>query len=142
MSLSDESARVLLREHRLRVTAPRLAVLRALASADAPLSHSDVVRRIGTQRWDPATVFRNLVRLREAGVAVRVSHAGGQDRYTVADGGHHEDHPHFLCSDCGRVVCLPAELMGSMAMKGPWARSLRSAEVQLEGTCPACLPSG
>lgn len=138
MSITTPQARALLRKHGLRVTAPRVAVLRLLAAAEEPLSHTEVVRRIGDADWDPATVYRNLVKLRDAGVAVVVTHAGGVDRYTLTGRGH-DEHPHFLCRNCGRVVCLPPESIGSVEAEGAWSASLRDATIQLEGTCPACL---
>ena len=53
-----------IRDLGLRVTAPRLAVLRVLAEAERPLSHSEVVLRLGDDAvWDRATVYRNLVAL-------------------------------------------------------------------------------
>src|SRR5688572_26419508 len=66
-----------IRDLGLRVTAPRLAVLRIIAEAERPLSHSEVVTRLGDDAvWDRATVYRNLIAL----VGVRLlrisSHAG------------------------------------------------------------------
>ena len=89
--------------------------------------------------WDPATVYRNLVKLREAGIAPVVSRAEGIDRYAYAeapDDGHH--HPHFYCEDCGRLACLPAEVSISLPVDNPWAASVRAAMVQLHGACPDC----
>ncbi len=140
MSITKHKARKLLHESTLRVTAPRVAVLRVLAEAQNPLSHTEVLKRLGKADWDPATIYRNLVKLRDAGVAAVVSRAEGIDRYALAgagDGGHR--HPHFVCEDCGRVACLPAELTASMSMDGLWAASIQKAMVQLQGECPDCL---
>lgn len=140
MSITDDEARELLRDCSLRTTAPRLAVLRVLAEADSPLSHTEVLERIGTDEWDPATIYRNLVKLRDAGVALLVSRLEGIDRYALARGKDDEHrHPHFVCEQCGRVSCLPAELAASISMKGRWASSIQRAEVQLRGECPDCL---
>ncbi|MEM9799231.1 MAG: Fur family transcriptional regulator [Planctomycetota bacterium] len=139
MGITKDEARSLLREHDLRATAPRIAVLRVLAEAGSPLSHTDVLRRLGATDWDPTTTYRNLVKLREAGVAPVVSQAQGIDRYALArtqDDGHR--HPHFVCDDCGSVTCLPAQLTASMEMDGPWASSIQDAVVQLTGACPDC----
>ncbi|MEL6349346.1 MAG: transcriptional repressor [Myxococcota bacterium] len=140
MGITKDEARRLLRESGLRVTAPRLAVLRVLADAQRPLSYTNVLERLGETDWDPATIYRNLVKLRDTGVTAVVSRAGGIDRYafiTAHDDHHH--HPHFVCDECGLVVCLPAELTASMSMKGPWAASIQKAAVQLRGECPDCL---
>ena len=140
MNITKDEARKLLHENALRATAPRLAVLRVLAEAQSPLSHTEVLGRLGETDWDPATIYRNLVKLRDAGVAPVVSRADGIDRYALVgaeDDGHR--HPHFFCEDCGRVVCLPAQLTASMSMNGPWAASIRKAMVQLRGECPECI---
>lgn len=140
MSITKDEARKLLHESELRVTAPRLAVLRVLAEARNPLSHTEVLQRLGETDWDPATIYRNLVKLRDAGVAPVVSRADGIDRYALAQSqGDGHRHPHFVCEDCGRIACLPAELTASMAMAGPWAASVQKAVVQLRGECPDCL---
>ena len=140
MSITKDEARKLLHESALRATAPRLAVLRVLAEAQSPLSHTEVLERLGETEWDPATIYRNLVKLRDAGVAPVVTRAEGIDRYALAgaqDDGHR--HAHFVCEDCGRVACLPAQLTASMSMDGPWAASIQKAMVQLSGECPECL---
>ncbi|MEM1181736.1 MAG: Fur family transcriptional regulator [Acidobacteriota bacterium] len=129
-----------LRDHGLRATAPRLAVIGVLAEATRPLSHTEVLERLGDTDWDPATTYRNLVKLRDAGVAPVVSRIEGIDRYALAgDSGDGHRHPHFLCEDCGKVACLPAELTDSMAIEGPWAESIKRAMVHLRGECPDCL---
>lgn len=140
MEITRDKAREILHESGLRATAPRLAVLRVLAESEGPLSCTDVLARLGDTDWDPATVFRNLVKLRDAGVAPVVARAEGIDRYALTapeDDGH--SHPHFVCEDCGRVACLPVELTASMSVDGPWALSVERASVEMRGHCPDCL---
>lgn len=140
MNMTQSEARKLLQERGLRTTAPRLAVVCVLAEAKVPLSHSEVLKRLGSTDWDPATIYRNLVKLRDAGVAPVVSRASGIDRYALAgEQGDGHRHPHFVCEECGRVACLPAELAASMSMDGRWAASIQKATVQLRGACPDCL---
>lgn len=140
MSITKDAARQLLHERELRATGPRIAVLRVLADAQTPLSHTEVLERLGETDWDPATIYRNLVKLKEAGIAPIVSRVEGIDRYALIQSqGDGHRHPHFVCEDCGRIACLPAGLTASMAMEGPWAASIRSAMVQLRGECPECL---
>jgi Fur family ferric uptake transcriptional regulator len=134
--LADRKKQI--RDLGLRVTAPRLAVWRVLAEAERPLSHSEVVARLGDDAaWDRATVYRNLVAL--VGVnAVRVaSHAGGVSRYELARGVRDRNHPHFLCDDCGKVSCLP-ETTVIAPKKTKWTKALKAAEVQFVGRCPSC----
>ena len=139
MNLTDKRARALLRARGLRATAPRIAVLCALARNEAPQSSTEVTEQLANRGWDPATIYRNLVKLREAGLAVVASRAAGMDRYALAS--EHEDghrHPHFVCDDCGRIACLPAELTDSIVMSGRWSESVANAAIQLSGACPDC----
>lgn len=135
MPLTKTEAKELLRSHDLRATGPRLTVLRIVEGAERPLAHSEITDRLGDGDSDPATIYRNLVRLTEVGLVRIVSHAGGMARYEFAA----ERHPHFVCDDCGTVSCLPASAAPAPAMTGPWASSLADADVQLQGHCPDCL---
>ena len=135
--MDKSKARELLRHSGLRATSPRLAVVQVLAGHSGPLSHSQVLRRLGDTDWDPATIYRNLVKLTEAGVATVVSNAGGMARYALAHGTH--CHPHFVCTDCGQVSGLPQAIPAPVSVPGRWGPSLRTASVQLQGHCPDCL---
>lgn len=138
--MTKDEARALLKESGLRATAPRIAVLRLLAAVDQPLSHTEVLQRLGETDWDPATIYRNLVKLRDAALAPVVSRADGIDRYALAEAqGDGHRHPHFVCGHCGRIACLPADLTATLAIEGPWAASVQRAAVQLHGACPNCL---
>lgn len=143
MALSKQKAKELLRDIGLRATAPRLAVLRTLHAADSPLSHTQVLAALGETDWDPATIYRNLVKLTDVGLAEIASRVEGIDRYAIAAPGteHTHEHAHFVCEDCGRVACLPDQVTASITAEGPWEDSIRGATVQLRGACPDCLQS-
>ncbi len=123
----------------LRATAPRVAVLRLLSTSKKPLSHTEVVEAIGTENWDQATLYRNLLKLVEFGLARIASKVNGVSRYEAR--GEDDDlhlHPHFSCRICGAVECLPkAKLAGPIDRR--WGQSLNTAEMQLIGDCPDCL---
>ena len=146
MALSKEEVRSLLVERGLRATASRLAVLQVLASVDRPLSHSEVLQELGDIDCDPATVFRNLVKLKEAGLAPVVSRIDGIDRYVLnTQTSDLHRHPHFSCNDCGQLICLPQNITNTQGLDEPWAKAIQMATIQLSGQCPDCwqvsLPS-
>lgn len=139
MSEKKEELRNLLASQGLRATAPRLGVLEVLADAERPLSHSEVVNRIGDMDWDPATIYRNLVKLRDADIAPVVSRLDGIDRYALKTRpGEVHQHPHFACYICGELTCLPSNLTNLNALEGAWAKAVEQASVQLRGLCPKC----
>lgn len=140
MSMTKDKAKSLLRAKGLRVTEPRLAVLQIIAKAESPRSHSEVVNLLGEEECDPATIYRNLIKLREVGLVVVVARANGIDRYALAEEkGDGHRHPHFLCDDCGRVLCLSSSVTPKLVKRGRWAASVRQAKIQLRGACPDCL---
>ncbi|MEO1170726.1 MAG: transcriptional repressor [Myxococcota bacterium] len=140
MGFTKEDAKQLLHARSLRVTGARIAILCVLGDSHHPLSHREVVDRLGETDWDPSTIYRNLVKLRESGIAPVASRAEGIDRYALDRGDGHR-HPHFFCEDCGRVTCLPRETVNSLGLTGPWAESVAAARIQLRGACPDCLAS-
>lgn len=142
MVLSNEKARALLRGHGLRATVPRMRVVSLLAEVAAPMSFTQVVEKLGETEWDPATTYRNLVRLTEAGVTTVVSRAEGMARYALVhdERGNH-DHPHFVCTQCGDVSCLPVHVVAH-GDAGPWQQAMNQASVQFKGVCPKCETPG
>ncbi len=137
----ERSIREQLREAGLRVTSARIAVMDALLDASGPMSHGELVELLAGSAGDPATVFRNLTALTEAELAVRSDLGDRVWRFAAtrsrASKGH--GHPHFLCSECGTVECIPTlELRAAPGQRLP--RSVRNldAEVQIKGLCDDC----
>lgn len=141
-SIVKEDFRARLRGAGLRVTPPRLAVLERLRLARAPQSHADVARQLVPKGFDRVTVYRNLVDLAHAGLVTRSDVGDHVWRYELrrdVNGEPPEDHPHFVCSDCGTVACLPdvsVEIRGGK--RTPRAVRGEHIEVQLRGVCDSC----
>lgn len=137
--MTRQEAKDLIHQAGLRATAPRVAVLRLLTASPKPLSHSEVVVEVGTDEWDPATLYRNLLKLVEVNLARVASKVGGVTRYEARDGDDDPHvHPHFSCQACGKVECLPgAKLAGSVEVR--WHESLADSQLQLIGNCPECI---
>ena len=140
--MTKEQARKILQTSGLRATAPRLAVLQLLAKTTQPVSHTEVVKHLQASDWDPATIYRNLVKLRNSGIASVVSRVDGVDRYALSLSAENDHrHAHFSCEDCGKVACLPESVTSSISIEGRWRRSLEHAMIQIRGVCPDCLAS-
>jgi len=130
-----------LREVGLRVTTARIAVMDALQAAPGPVSHAELVEQLDGSAGDPATVFRNLTALTEAELAVRSDLGDRVWRFAVkrstTSEGH--EHPHFLCSECGTVECMPTlELRARPGQQVPRSVRNHDAEVQIKGLCDDC----
>lgn len=126
----------------LRSTAARIAAYRALAEAGRPLSHAEVSARLADAGFDNATIFRNLNDLAEAGLAVRTDLGDHVWRFELTGDGkpnHRERHPHFLCTDCGSVECLPDGAVEVKRAKGaPKALGTGAVVIQVQGVCDDC----
>ncbi len=132
--------KLLLKEHGLRVTGPRVSVLEALTRATHPLSHSEVLDTLGKTSWDASTTFRTLKKLVEEGLAVVASRVDGIDRYAFSENGQEpHEHAHFVCNDCGEVSCLPESVLPKVKSNNRWATSVQKAQMQLRGECPDCI---
>jgi Fur family ferric uptake transcriptional regulator len=134
-----ETLRAAVRNAGLRATPSRIAVLRLLRTAGSPVSHSDVVAELASQAWDPATIYRNLTDLSDVGLARRTDVGDHVWRYEAINGHQASAHPHFVCTECGSVECLPDLEYVVTRAKAPRAVRLKRVEIQLRGPCDACL---
>src|SRR6476469_1721186 len=108
-SITVEQARNSLRAAGLRSTTSRVAVLQHVAAAGKPVSHADVADVLVPQGFDKSTLYRCLVELADAGLLSRLDAGDHAWRFELRRGEGHEgaEHPHFVCTDCGTVTCLP-----------------------------------
>ena len=120
-----QSAVSLLREAGLRRTRARQVVLEALHRTGHPVSHQEIVDDPALGRLDRVTLYRTLATLGRARLLHRVQGLDGVWRYcshpTIAGkcGGNHI---HFLCLECGQMLCLPEQRL-------PWVDGPEGAEV-------------
>lgn len=120
----------------IRVTDQRLALLAEMSRLKTPTSHPELTLRMLNSCLDRATIYRNLLTLTEAGLLVRTQLGDNVWRYELprVNSKPHSEHPHFVCTDCGDVACLPEN---AVQLRGASMRA-RVVEVQLRGLCPAC----
>ena len=138
MSTSLEPAE-LLRQHGVRVTAQRLAVVRAVSSR-SHVTADDVAEVVEAQigAISRQGVYDALAVLADKGLIRRIQPAGSPARYEDRVG---DNHHHLICRTCGRMVdvncavgttpCLTADDDSGF--------EIDEAEVIYWGRCPACL---
>ena len=139
MAKDLDELRAAIRARGLRATPSRLAVLQLLRASDAPMSHGDVADRLGSEAWDRATIYRNLTDLAEAGLARRTDVGDHVWRFEAVTADHDGSHPHFVCTECGTVECLPEIELAIRRAKAPRAVKQRQVEVHVRGLCDACI---
>lgn len=139
--LTEDSLRARLRDAGLRATTARLTVYRTVLGAAGPVSHAEVVDALATESLDRATVYRNLVDMADAGLLTRRALSDRIWRFEVAAATHaHGDgpHPHFVCTSCGEVECLPDDLLPDVGDNVPASVRRGQVEVELRGVCDDC----
>ena len=129
----------LLRQHGYRVTAQRLAVMRAVASRPH-LSAEDVVAIV---RDDIGAISRRAVydavgSLADEGLLRRIQPAGSAARYEVRVG---DNHHHLACRICGSLVDVDCAVGDApcLTASDDAGFEIDEAEVVYWGRCPACL---
>jgi Fur family ferric uptake transcriptional regulator len=132
----------LLKSNGLRRTAARETILRVLGDARRPLSHQDILKKLGSdESFDRVTVYRTLETLQEAGLLHRIQGMDGTWRFcrhkSETAGGCAGNHIHFLCSRCDRMSCLPEQPL-------PWVSAPRGARIHskqlvVHGLCAGCV---
>ncbi|HWO24426.1 MAG TPA: transcriptional repressor [Kofleriaceae bacterium] len=135
----DEELCAVVRSRGLRATPSRIAVLELLRASGAPVSHKDVADRLANQQWDRATIYRNLTDLAEAGLLRRTDVGDHIWRFEAVTDERDAAHPHFVCTECGTVECLPELELAVHRTKGPRALRRRQVEVHVRGLCDACI---
>jgi Fur family transcriptional regulator, ferric uptake regulator len=141
MKTASKESPARLKEAGLRRTPVRMAVLRILDAAKAPVDAPTIVGRIG-EPIDAVTVYRTLNTFTRKKLVHRVSSDSGW-RYAIGrpDAKPKHQHPHFVCDECGGVECvrdssIPANLLGALHLTSKYLVSY--AEVVLHGVCPKC----
>ncbi|PQJ77971.1 Fur family transcriptional regulator [Polaribacter porphyrae] len=89
-------------------------------------------------KMNRTTVYRILDRLVEEGILHSFNGKEGLKWYAKCQGcssEHHSDvHPHFQCTDCDKVECLPTNI----ALPNLNNRSIDSVDFFLTGKCATC----
>jgi Fur family transcriptional regulator, ferric uptake regulator len=131
----------LLKNHGLRRTPARATILQILTRAGRPLSHPEILKRHkGAGSFDRVTVYRTLETLVQAGLLHRIQGTDGAWRYCRhrydSPGKCAGNHIHFLCAQCGRMSCLPEQILPWV--EAPAGAQIHSKQLVVHGLCAGC----
>jgi len=92
-----------LREHGVRLTAPRRSILQAALRMKGHFTAEELLARMAAQGIpaSKATLYRTLALLVDNGLLEPREFERGSLRYEAASGGEHHDH--MICTTCGAV---------------------------------------
>ncbi len=122
-----------------RLTAPRRAVLEAIARTNRPFTIEELSERL--PNIGRATVFRTIKLLHELDIVCRVPLEDGGIRYERSRSGVH--HHHLICSECGSVTeFIDPSLDAAIEQNATTAGfELDSHSAELYGCCASCQPA-
>jgi Fur family ferric uptake transcriptional regulator len=128
-----------LRERGLRVTAQRVAVLRAVAT-DPHATADAVAERVRSEigAISVQAVYDALGVLTDADLVRRIQPAGSPARFEVRVG---DNHHHAICRTCGRVADVDCAAGAAPCLEPADDQGFRidEAEVIYWGHCPECV---
>ncbi|HEY4569563.1 MAG TPA: Fur family transcriptional regulator [Kribbella sp.] len=135
---SESELEQVLRTAALRVTRPRMAVLRAVhghAHAD-----TDTLLRAAREELPEVShqaVYDVLRALTDAGLVRRIQPAGSLARYEARVG---DNHHHLVCRSCGEIVDVDCVVGHAPCLTASDDHGFRidEAEVVYWGLCPDC----
>lgn len=130
----------ILRDKKLRVTQPRLAVLKVVSHSRAAVSQPELERLLGHQ-IDRVTLYRCLAAFEEKGILHKVFDLQGTAAYALCSPScsvhqHADQHAHFICTQCQNVYCLDAVAIPDLPI--PSEYQAQSVEVNVTGLCASC----
>jgi Fur family ferric uptake transcriptional regulator len=129
----------ILRRKHLSVTDSRKKILSLFLSSSDALAHGDIEKKAG-EKFDRVTVYRTLQTFVEKGIIHTIPTSDNSIRYALckdcAEGHHHDDHVHFVCSNCGKTICLDDVVSPKIDL--PDGYLAETTQVVINGICKDC----
>ena len=129
----------LLRERGLKVTLNRLDLLKVISAATNPISTKEIELRLEKQP-DRVTLYRNLKFFVEKAILSKIEVNESVVTYSfnhnVGSGHPSEEHLHFHCNRCDKVICMPQCRVTKYELPDGFIQ--QSCKMIVEGVCDKC----
>lgn len=130
----------LLRQNNLKVTQPRLGVLKIISGKETAISQPDLEKMLG-DTVDRVTLYRVLATFEEKGILHKIFDLHGTATYALCstecdEHHHHDEHVHFICSVCNSIYCLDDIKLPKINL--PEGYQLQSVGINAVGLCAEC----
>jgi Fur family ferric uptake transcriptional regulator len=129
----------ILRRRNLSVTDSRKKILSIFLSHPDALAHGDIEKKAG-EKFDRVTVYRTLQTFVEKGILHTIPTAENSVFYALCkdcdEGHHHDDHVHFVCTNCTKTYCLDGVV--SPRLELPEGYRPETVQVLIHGICREC----
>jgi len=133
----------LLRQHQLRITGARVAVLEQFVYSRHALTHADLEAALSA--YDRVTLYRTLGTFLEQGILHKVPDDTGASAYAFVSPAAEahlaatpvvHQHVHFKCHTCGQTECLPDVPVPAVQL--PKGYVANTFEFLVQGRCANC----
>ena len=130
----------ILKQSGISITESRRKILDLFLEADGALAHADIEQNTA-DAFDRVTVYRTLQTFVEKGIIHRIPTTDNSILYALCkhnceQGRHHDDHVHFICSNCDKTICLDEVTIP--AVKLPRNFKKLQAAMVVTGICEDC----
>ncbi len=130
----------ILKKNQLSVTSSRKSILELFLGSNGALAHADIEKRTG-EKFDRVTVYRTLQSFMEKGIIHTIPTSDNSIRYALCkddctEGHHHDNHVHFLCTECGKTICLDSVTVPDIKL--PKGFKPFESQMIVSGICEDC----
>lgn len=128
-----------LRRKNLSITESRKKILSLFFQHKDALTHGDIEKETG-ERYDRVTIYRTLQTFVEKGIIHSIPTSDNSVKYALckdcAEGHHHDEHVHFVCSNCNTTICLDDVVSPQIEL--PEGYVAQNVQVLIHGICKNC----
>lgn len=130
----------ILKKNNLSVTDSRKKILDLFYAANGALAHADIEEKTG-DAFDRVTIYRTLQTFVEKGIIHQIPTTDNTILYALCkhdceEGHHHDNHVHFICSQCSKTICLDGVTVPEVKL--PDGFKPTDAAMVVNGICSDC----
>ncbi len=130
----------ILKKNNLSVTDGRKKILELFLKSEGALEHADIEKNTG-ENFDRVTVYRTLQTFVDKGIIHHIPTTDNSILYALCKenceaGHHHDNHVHFVCSQCNKTICLDEVTVPQVKL--PKGFKPTHAEMVVNGICADC----
>ena len=130
----------ILKQSGLSVTESRKKILDLFLETDGALAHADIEKNTASA-FDRVTVYRTLQTFVEKGIIHQIPTIDNSILYALCkhnceQGHHHDDHVHFICSNCDKTICLDEVTVPEVKLPKNFTK--QQAAMVVTGICEDC----
>jgi Fur family ferric uptake transcriptional regulator len=129
----------ILHRKELSSTESRRRILSLFFASNDALTHGDIEKEVG-HKYDRVTIYRTLQTFEEKGIIHTIPTADNAILYALCkdctEGHHHDDHVHFICTNCEKTICLDDVVSPKIEL--PQGYVAAAIQVVINGVCKEC----